>query len=134
MILLPHTPPKNYKISSAFSYNFKSALTLIIAWQPVFGSGYQVVKESDGGKIRFDGACGFARQLEIQNIADDVFLTDVCQLLEMERISKERTKPLESLIVPLPGAVAALPVVPRQLVELGNEGIVYTDVFHDVHI
>ena len=27
MILLPPFPPKNYKISSAFSYNFISALT-----------------------------------------------------------------------------------------------------------
>ena len=27
MILLPASPPKNYKISSAFSYNFKLALT-----------------------------------------------------------------------------------------------------------
>ena len=25
--MLPHAPPKNYKISSAFSYNFKLALT-----------------------------------------------------------------------------------------------------------
>ncbi len=27
MILLPTSPPKNYKISSALSYNFKLALT-----------------------------------------------------------------------------------------------------------
>ena len=38
MILLPTSPPKNYKISSAFSYNFILALT-VLRWHGVLIAG-----------------------------------------------------------------------------------------------
>jgi hypothetical protein len=62
-LLLP--PPKNYKISSAFSYNFISALTLKVP-QAVEDFMKDMGKPKPYGKVRVDGwrkqyaAAGFA--------------------------------------------------------------------------
>ena len=49
---------------------------------------------------------------------------DVLQLLEMIVGSKVSAEPLDRLVVAILRAKAALPVVPGQLVQLGNEGVV----------
>ena len=51
---------------------------------------------------------------------------DVLQLLEMIVGSKVSAEPLARLVVAILRAKAALPVVPRQFVQLGNESVVNT--------
>ena len=52
--------------------------------------------------------------------------TDVLQLLQMVAGGEVGAETLDRLVVAVFRAEAALPVMPRQLVQLGNEGVVNT--------
>ena len=62
--------------------------------------------------------------LQVVDVGNQMLAGDVGQLPQMVNISEEPAEPLHGLIVPLPGLVALLPVVPGQLVQLGDEGAV----------
>ena len=97
---------------------------LFIARQRVAGMGHLVMEEADGGEVGLDGAGRLALLLQIENIAHQMLATDILQLLQMVVNSKIGAEPFDRLIVAILRAEAALPVVPGQLVQLGNEGVV----------
>ena len=70
--LLSHPPPKNYKISSAFSCNFKSALTKAIG-----RNLNQLAILAHEGKVQF------ARLDEVYEKLSLVYLA-LCELAEQE--------------------------------------------------
>ena len=92
--------------------------------------GHLIVEEADGGEVGLDGAGGFALLLQIENVAHQMLAADVLQLLEMVVGGEIGAEALDRLIVAILRAEAALTVVPRQLVQLGNEGMVNTFCGH----
>ena len=95
-----------------------------IARQRVAGVGHLIVEKSDGGEVSLDGAGGFALLLQIENVAHQMLAADVLQLLQVVVGGEVGAETLDRLIVAILRAEAALPVMPRQLVQLGNEGVV----------
>ena len=88
------------------------------------------MEEADGGEVGLDGAGRLALRLQIENIAHQMLAADVLQLLQMVVNSKIGAEPFDRLIVAILRAEAALSVVPRQLIQLGNEGVVNTFCGH----
>ena len=82
------------------------------------------MEKSNGGEVGLDGAGRLALRLQIENVAHQMLAADVLQLLQMVVGGEVGAEPLDRLIVAVFRAEAALPVVPRQLVQLGNEGVV----------
>ena len=82
------------------------------------------MEKSDGGEVGLDGAGGLALRLQIEDIAHQMLAADVLQLLQMVADSEVGAETLDRLIVAVFRAEAALSVVPRQFVQLGNEGAV----------
>jgi len=88
------------------------------------------VEKSDSGEVGLDGAGGLALRLQIEDVAHQMLAADVLQLLQMVVDSEIGAEPLDRLIVAILRAEAALPVMPRQLVQLGNESNVNTFCGH----
>ena len=63
-------------------------------------------------------------RLQIENVAYQMLAADVLQLLQMVLCGEVGAEPFARLVVARLGTKAALPIVPRQLVQLGNEGVV----------
>ena len=82
------------------------------------------MEKADGGKVGLDGVGGLALRLQIENVAYQMLAADVLQLLEMVVGGEVGAEPFDCLVVAILRAEAALSVVPRQLVQLGNEGVV----------
>ena len=82
------------------------------------------MEKSDGGEVGFDGAGRLALLLQIEDVAHQMLAADVLQLLQMVVDSEVGAETLDRLIVAILRAEAALSVVPCQLVQLGNEGVV----------
>ena len=82
------------------------------------------MEKANGGEVGLDGAGGLALLLQIENIAHQMLAADVLQLLEMVVGGEVGAETLDRLIVAILRAEAALSVMPRQLVQLGNEGVV----------
>ena len=95
-----------------------------IARQRITGLRHLIVEKADGGEVGLDGAGGLALRLQIEDIAHQMLAADVLQLLQMIVGGEVGAEPLDRLIVAILRAEAALSVVPRQLVQLGNEGVV----------
>ena len=68
--------------------------------------------------------------LQIEDVAHQMLAADVLQLLQMVVGGEVSAEPFDRLIVAILRAEAALSVVPRQLVQLGNEGVVNTFCGH----
>ena len=81
----------------------------------------QVMEEPDSGEVGLDGGGGFLLLLKIGHIGVNVLGGDVGQAFQAELFGQEAAKALHCLIVALPGAKTALPVVAMQLVQLGKE-------------
>ena len=92
-----------------------------VGWQLVAGLLDQVMEEPDSGEVGFDGGGRFLLLMEIGHIGVNVFGSDVGQTLQAELFSQETAEALHSLIVALPGAKTALPIVAVQLVQLGKK-------------
>ena len=88
--------------------------------------GHLIVEESDSGEVGLDGTGGLALRLQIENVAHQMLTADVLQLLQMVVSCEIGAEPLDCLVVAILRAEAALPVMPRQLVQLGNESVVNT--------
>ena len=88
------------------------------------------MKETDGGEVGLDGAGRLALLLQIENIAHQMLTADVLQLLQMIMNSEVGAEPFDRLVVAIFGTEAALPVVPGQPVQLGNESVVNTICGH----
>lgn len=86
--------------------------------------GHLIVEKSDGREVGFDGAGRLALRLQIEDVAYQMLAADVLQLLQVVVDSEVGAEPLDRLIVAILRAEAALTVVARQLVQLGNEGVV----------
>ena len=97
---------------------------LFIARQRVAGLRHLIVEKADGGEVGFDGAGRLALLLQIEDIAHQMLAADVLQLLQMVVSCEVGTEPFDRLIVAILRAEAALSVMPRQLVQLSNEGVV----------
>ena len=82
------------------------------------------MEKSDSGEVGLDGAGGLALRLQIEDVAHQMLAADVLQFLQMVVDSEVGAETLDRLVVAILRAKAALPVVPRQLVQLGNEGVV----------
>ena len=82
------------------------------------------MEESDSGKVGLDGAGRLAILLHLEDIGGEVPAADVLQLLQMVVDSEVGAEPFDRLIVAVFRTEAALPVVPGQLAQLGNEGVV----------
>ena len=82
------------------------------------------MEKSDSGEVGLDGAGGLALRLQIEDVAHQMLAADVLQLLEMVVGGEIGAETLDRLVVAVFRAEAALPVMPRQLVQLGNEGVV----------
>ena len=102
-------------------------LQLLIVGQLVFGV-HQVMKKTDGGQVCFDGAGSLPIVLQLQDIGGQMLPADVGQLLQAEGISQEGAEPLHGLVIPLLGAEAPLAVMTGQLVQLGEQAEVNTDI------
>ena len=89
-----------------------------------------VVEEADGGEVGLDGAGRLALLLQIENVVHQMLAADVLQLLQVVVGGEVGAETLERLVVAVFRAKAALPVVPRQLVQLGNESNVNTFCGH----
>ena len=83
-----------------------------------------IMEEANGRQIGLDGGRRFTLGLQFGNIGVQVFGRDIGQLLQMILFGQKTAKALHGFVVPLFGAVTALPVVMGQLVQLGNEGVV----------
>ena len=105
---------------------FQGDAQFFITRQRVTGMRHLIVEKADGGEVGFDGAGGLALRLQIKNIAYQMLAADVLQLLQVVVDSEVGAETLDRLIVAILRAEAALSVVPRQLVQLGNEGVVNT--------
>ena len=79
------------------------------------------MEEADRRKIGLDGARRPAAALQVLGVGDEVLGADVCELLQMKLLGEIAAKPLHRLVVAAFGLKAALPVVARQLIELGKE-------------
>ena len=102
---------------------FQGNAQLFITWQRVTGMRHLIVKKANGGEVGLDGTGRLALRLQIEDVAHQMLAADVLQLLEMVVGGEVGAEPLDRLIVAVFRAEAALPVVPRQLVQLGNEGV-----------
>jgi hypothetical protein len=90
----------------------------------MFSIGNLVMPEPNRRQLRLDGAGRLTVLLQVANVGNQMLAGDVGQLLQAVLLRQIAAKPLHGLIVPLPGLVALLPVVPGQLVQLGDEGAV----------
>ena len=88
------------------------------------------MEKANGGKVSLNGAGGLALLLQIENVAHQMLAADVLQLLEMVVGGEIGAEALDRLIVAILRAEAALTVVPGQLIQLGNEGVVNTFCGH----
>ena len=104
--------------ATAFQGNAQCA----VIRQRVFWAGHLIVEKADGGEVGLDGAGRLALRLQIEDIAHKMLAADVLQLLQVVVGGEVGAEPLDRLIVAVFRAEAALSVVPRQLVQLGNEG------------
>ena len=102
-------------------------LQLLIVGQLIFGV-HQIVKKPDGGQVCFDGAGGLPIVLQLQDIGGQMLSVDVGQLLQAEGVGQEGAEPLHGLVIPLLGAEAPLAVMTGQLVQLGEQAEVNTDI------
>ena len=57
-----------------------------------------------------------------------MFGADVCQFLQVVVVGQELTEPLHRLIVAFLGSEAALAIVAKNLVQLGDEGLKDTGI------
>ena len=103
---------------------FQGDAQLFIARQRVAWMGHLIVEKADGGEVGLDGAGRLTLRLQIEGVAHQMLAADVLQLLQMVVGGEIGTETLDRLIVAIFRAEAALPVVARQLVQLGNEGVV----------
>ena len=55
--------------------------------------------------------------------------TDILQLLEPVFSGQICTEPFHGLVVAVSGSIAALPIMPGQLIQLSDKGLVDTRVF-----
>ena len=97
---------------------------LFIARQRITRLRHLIVEKANGGEVGFDGAGGFALRLQIEDVAHQMLAADVLQLLQMVVGGEVGTEPFDRLVVAIFRAKAALSVVPCQLVQLGDEGVV----------
>ena len=88
------------------------------------------MEKADGGEVGLDGAGGLALRLQIEDVAHQMLAAEVLQLLQMVVSCEVGAESLDRLVVAILRAEAALPVMPRQLVQLGNEGVVNTFCGH----
>ena len=88
------------------------------------------MEKSDGGEVGLDGAGRLALLLQIEDVAHQMLAADVLQLLQMVAGSEVGAETLDRLVVAVFRAEVALSVVPCQLVQLGNEGMVNTFCGH----
>jgi len=94
---------------------------LVVVGQTVFRVLHLVMEEADPREVGFDGARGFAAVLHENGVGDKVLAADVRELLQVERLGEIAAKPLHRLVVAPFRLKAPLPVVPRPLVQLGDE-------------
>ena len=80
--------------------------------------------EPDRRQIRLDGAGRFSTFLQVVDIGNQMLAGDVGQLLKVIAVCEEPAEPLHGLVVTLSGLIAALPVVPLQLIQLVQEGVI----------
>ena len=103
---------------------FQRNAQFFIVRQRVAGMGHFIVEETNGGEVSLDGAGRLALLLQIEDVTHQMLAADVLQLLQMVMNSEVGAEPLDCLVVAIFRAEAALPVVPGQLVQLGNEGAI----------
>ena len=82
------------------------------------------MEKANGGKVCLNGAGRLALLLQIEDIAHQMLTADIFQPLQAVAGGEVGAETLDRLIVAILRAEAALSVVPRQLVQLGNEGVV----------
>ena len=109
---------------------FQGDAQFFIARQRIFGAGHLIMEEADSGEVSLDGAGRLALRLQIEDIAHQMLAADVLQLLQVVVGGEVGAETLDRLVVAIFRAEAALPVVARQLVQLGNEGMVNTSCGH----
>ena len=90
----------------------------------MFSIGNLVMPEPNRRQLRLDGAGRLTVLLQVANVVNQMLAGDVGQLLKVIAVCEEPAEPLHGLVITLPGLVALLPVVPGQLVQLGDEGTV----------
>lgn len=90
----------------------------------MFSIGNLVMPEPNRRQLRLDGAGRLTVLLQVANVGNQMLAGDVGQLLQMVNISEEPAEPLHGLVIALPCLIATLPVVPLQLVQLGQEGVI----------
>ena len=90
----------------------------------MFSIGNLVMPEPNRRQLRLDGAGRLTVLLQVANVGNQMLARDIGQLLQMVNISEEPAEPLHGLVITLPGLIAALPVVPLQLVQLSQEGVI----------
>ena len=90
----------------------------------MFSIGNLVMPEPNRRQLRLDGAGRLTVLLQVANVGNQMLARDIGQLLQMVNISEELAEPLHGLVITLPGLIAALPVVPLQLVQLSQEGVI----------
>ena len=103
---------------------FQGNAQFFVVRQRITWMRHLLMEESDSGKVGLDGAGRLALLLQIENVAHQMLAADVLQLLQMVVDSEVGAEPFDRLIVAVFRTEAALPVVPGQLAQLGNEGVV----------
>lgn len=96
----------------------------VVFRQAVFGLPHHVVIETDGGQIGFDGGSRFPTLLHINDVRSEMLAADVGQLLQVVVVGQEPAEPFTGVVVPPLGLEAPLPVMPRGLIQLGDQGVV----------
>ena len=79
----------------------------------MFSIGNLVMPEPNRRQLRLDGAGRLTVLLQVANVVNQMLF-----------LRQEAAEALHGLVITLPGLVALLPVVPGQLVQLGDEGTV----------
>ena len=90
----------------------------------MFSIGNLVMPEPNRRQLRLDGAGRLTVLLQVANVGNQMLAGDVGQLLQAVLLRQIAAKPLHGLVITLPGLIAALPVVPLQLVQLSQEGVI----------
>ena len=80
------------------------------------------MEEPDSGQVGLDSAGGFPGHLHVLHIADQMFATDVGQLLQAVVLGQIPAEPFHGLVVSVLGPEASLPIMPGQLVQLVHKG------------
>ena len=99
---------------------FQGDAQFFVVRQRIAGMGHLIVEKADGEEVGLDGAGGLALLLQIEDVAYQMLAADVLQLLQMVVGGEVGAEPLDRLVVAILRAKAALSVVPRQLIQLGN--------------